>query len=120
MSDTAVLNPVQVEAAIVAAAAEVSEGVAIVSQRLEAYRTAERNFDAAWAACYMQAHGPVEERKQSCVLATIAQREALDVAEVSYKYADRRCKAAESRLSAYQSINKSVRAMYGAAGAGEY
>ena len=92
----------------------------IVSQRLEAFRAAERRFDAAWAACYMQAKGPVEERKQACVLATMSEREALDVAEVSYKYADRRCKAAESRLSAYQSVSKSVRAMYGAAGTGEY
>jgi hypothetical protein len=115
-----VLNPVQVEQAIVAAANEVTEGVAVVSQRLETYRAAERQFDAAWAACYMQAKGPVEERKQTCVLATIAEREALDIAEVSYKYADRRCKAAESRLSAFQSISKSVRAMYGSAGTGDY
>jgi hypothetical protein len=118
--DSQVLNPVQVEAAIVAAAQEVTEGVAVVSQRLQAYRDAERQFDAVWAACYMQAKGPVEERKQACVLATMTEREHLDVCEVSYKYADRRCKAAEARLSAYQSISKSVRAMYGAAGTGDY
>lgn len=117
---TQVLNPVEVEAAIVAAAAEVSEGVAVVSQRLSAYRDAERKFDAAWAAAYMTAKGPVEERKQQAVLATLEERAELDVTEVSYKYADRRCKAAESRLSAYQTLAKGVRAMYGAAGTGEY
>lgn len=120
MTGDAVLNPVQVEAAIVAASNEVSEGVAIVSQRLSAYREAERRFDAAWASCYMQAKGPVEERKQACVLATMEERQALDVAEAAYKYADRRTKAAESRLSAFQSIYKGVRSMYGAAGTGDY
>ena len=118
MSD--VLNPVTVEAEIVAAANEVSEGVNVVSRYLEAFRTADRNFDAAWAMAYMQAKGPVEERKQTAVLATLEQRQALDAAEVAYKYAERRCKAAESRLSAYQSVYKGVRGMYGAAGTGEY
>lgn len=116
----AVLNPVEVEQGIVAAANEVSEGVAVVSRRLDAYRQADREFDAAYASAYMQAKGPVEERKHQAVLATMTERAALDVAEVAWRYADRRCRAAESRLSAYQSILRSVGTMYAAAGTGEY
>lgn len=115
-----VLNPVEIEQGIVAAADEVAHGVKIVSDALERYREAEHLFDIAWASEYMRATGPVEERKQTCVLKTVEQRKAMDIAEVAYKYADRRCRAAENRMSAYQTLSKSVTAMYKTAGTGEY
>lgn len=115
-----VLNPVEVEAAIRDAAATVAEGVEIVTVRLATYREAERIFDLAWARAYMSAKGPVEERKQIAVMATETERRAMDVAEVAFKYADRKCRAAESTLSAYQTISKSVTAMYQGAGRGEW
>ena len=121
MSDpTRVLNPVEVEQAIRDAANVVSEGVAVVSQRLEAYRNAQWRFDQKWAANYLNADGPVEERKQKCVLECATEQANLDVAEVAYKFAERKARAAESVLSAYQTLSRSVTAMYGAAGRGEY
>jgi hypothetical protein len=115
-----VLNPVAIEQAIRSAADLVAEAVPIVSARLGAYRDAERAFDLAWARVYMSSTGPVEERKQQCVLATAEEKQALDIAEVAYKYAERKARAAESTLSAYQTLSKSVMAMYQAAGRGEY
>lgn len=115
-----VLNPVEIEQAIRQAVQTVGEGVEIVTQRLAAYREAERVFDVAYASAYMRAAGPVAERKYQADLATQAERETMDVAEVAFKYADRRCRAAENTLSAYQTLSKSVTAMYGAAGRGEY
>lgn len=115
-----VLNPVVVEQAIREAVNEVAKGVGEFTRTLEAYRTAERAFDLAWAQEYMRVSGPVEERKQACVIRTAEQKQALDVAEVAFKYCDKRLRAAESRLSAYQTLSKSVQAMYGAAGRGEY
>jgi hypothetical protein len=117
---SAVLNPVEVEQAIREAANTVSEGVAVVSQRLQAYRDAQRKFDLAWARAYMSASGPVEERKQTSVLNTENEQEILDAAEVAYRFAERRAKAAESVLSAYQTISRSVNQMYSSAGTGEY
>ena len=117
---TRVLNPVEVEQAIRDAANTVAEGVAVVSQRLEAYRNAQWRFDQKWAGTYLTAEGPVEERKQQCVLACATEQAQLDVAEVAYKFAERKARAAESTLSAYQTLSRSITAMYGAAGRGEY
>lgn len=121
-----VLNPVDIENAIREAAATISEAVAIVTARLDVYRSAQRAFDIAFANAYMHAERgdggrpSIEDRKYMATIATAQEREAMDVAEVSWKYAERRAKAAESMLSAYQTVSKSVTAMYGAAGRGEY
>ena len=115
-----VLNPVEIEQAIRQAVQTVAEGVEIVTQRLAVYREAERVYDVAYASAYMRASGPVQERKFQADLACQGERETMDVAEVAFKYADRRCRAAENTLSAYQTLSKSVTAMYGAAGRGEY
>ena len=117
---SAVLNPVEVEQAIRRAVETLAEAVPIVTERLAAYRKAEREFDLAWARVYVSTKGPVEERKQQCVLATQAEKEALDIAEVAWKFAERKTRAAESTLSAYQTLSRSVTAMYGAAGRGEH
>lgn len=121
MNDSRVLNPVDIETGIRKAVAEVAQGVVEYTRVLQDYRQAERTFDLAWARAYMSKSGPVEERKQNCVLVTEEEKAALDVAEVSFKYVDKRLRAAESTLSAYQTLSKSVTAMYGAAGqGGEY
>lgn len=124
--DGRVLNPVEVEEAIRKAADTITEAVAIVTSRLDTYRTATRTYDVAFADAFMKAERgdgsrPNEaERKHIATIATAREREAMDVAEVAYKYAERRAKAAELVLSAYQTLSKSVNAMYGAAGTGEY
>ena len=120
MTDNRVLNPVDIEAGIRKAVAEVSKGVLEYTRTLAEYREAERLFDLAWARAYISKTGPVEERKQNAVLVTAEEKQNLDVAEVAFKYVDRRLRAAEATLSAYQTLSKSVTAMYGAAGRGEY
>ena len=120
MTDNRVLNPVDIEEGIRSAVAEVAQGVVEYTRTLNDFKEAERVFDLAWARAYMSKPGPVEERKQHCVLTTEEEKLALDTAEVAFKYVDRRLRAAESKLSAYQTLSKSVMAMYGAAGRGEY
>jgi hypothetical protein len=119
-TSSTVLNPVDIEQAIRTAVNDVAEGVSVVSARLEIYRKAQREYDLAWAHAYMNAGGNMEERKQQAVISCRLLREALDVAEVSFKYAERRARAAESTLSAFQTLSKSVTAMYQGAGRGEY
>jgi hypothetical protein len=111
-----VLNPVEVEHAIRNAVAEVSRGVVEYTRVLTDLRAAERAFDVAEATAYMRATGPVQERKFTAVLECQEEKIALDVAEVAFKYVDKRLRAAEATLSAYQTLSKSVMAMYGAAG----
>lgn len=113
------LNPVDAEAAILSASNEVAEGIGHVSRLYDAFTTAQHTFDQAWARCYVSSTGPVEERKQTCILNTAEEAEALRVADVAYRYAKSRLSAAEARLSAMQSILKSVMQAYAAAGRGE-
>lgn len=115
-----VVNPVDIERGILDAVTEVARGVDEYSRTLSLMLDAQHAFDLAWARAYEAKTGPVEERKQRCVLATEEEQRALNIATVAHKYVDRRLKAAESRLSAYQTLSKSVTAMYGAAGQGEY
>ena len=111
-----VVNPVQVEQAIREAVDTITEAVRVVSARLSAWKDAEREYDLDYARAYLAAPGPAHAKRYETEIATTEKRHALDVAEVAYKYADRRAKAAEESLSAWQSILRSVNGMYGAAG----
>lgn len=113
---TEIVNPVQVEVAIREAVNTISEAVGVVSARLAAWKDAEREYDLAYAKAYLGAPGPAHAKRYEAEVATTDLRHAVDVAEVAYKYADRRAKAAEESLSAWQSILRSVNGMYGAAG----
>jgi hypothetical protein len=120
MADSTVLNPVDIETAILAAVEEVAEGIKVTSARHSAYLEADHLYDLAWSRAYLAAVGTIAEREAHCHLATEEERRARDVAEAAHKYADRRTKAAEARLSAYQTLSKSVTAMYSAAGHSGY
>lgn len=110
------LNPAQCEQAIADAANEVARGIGAVSKLYDEFTKAEYAFDQAWAKFYTHAEGPVEERKQKCVMKTADEAEALRAADVAYKYGSNRLKAAEARMSAYQSILKSVMMAYQSGG----
>lgn len=112
------VNPVDVERAIRDVVNEIGLGVRTVSNALEAYRAAERAYDRAFAREYMAFSGPAHERKYAAELATQDEREARDVAEVAWRYAERVAKSQENELSGWQTIAKSIIAMFGAAGTG--
>lgn len=111
-------NPVMIEARIRRVSNEIAHGVSIVSTRLAAYRNADRAYDLAYAKAYRAFDGPQTEKRQEAVVATAQLREDRDDAEVLYKHADRAMSALEKELTAWQTINKTVTAMYGAAGVG--
>lgn len=117
MSD--VLNPVEVEAAIREVATRIGNGVRVCSDAYAAYLTADRDYDRAYARAYLSGDGAAHERKFAAELATTDERQARDVADAAYRYADRTAKALESELRAHQSIGASVRGMYAVAGRGE-
>lgn len=112
-------NPVQIETAIRECASRIAKGVTVCGERYKAYLDADRAYDAAFAHAYLEANGPAHAKKYVAELATQEERAIRDTTDAAYKYADRRARALETELRAWQSVNKSVIGMYSAAGAGE-
>lgn len=110
------LNPVDIEQAIRRLANETARAVRIVSDRLGAFREAERIYDAAVAHEYLAWKGPAHEKKFAAELATTELRRDRDLAEVAWRYAERSAASVERQLSAYQTLNRSVAQLYSAAG----
>lgn len=114
-----VLNPVNIEQRIRDISARIANSAQVCNDRYIAFLGADRAYDQAFAGAYMGHEGPAHEKKYAAELATLPEREARDMTDAAYKYADRLAKALESELRAYQSIGASVRAMFGVAGRGE-
>lgn len=113
------VNPVSVENAIRETSDQIAGGVVTCDQSYRAFLAADRAYDRAFALAYMRHNGPAHERKYAAELATEKEREARDIADAAYRYADRQSKALQDKLRALQSVGASVRAMFGAAGVGE-
>lgn len=116
---TDVLNPVDIETGIREVANRIANGVVVCSNRYAQYLEADRAYDRAFAAAYLAHEGPQTEKKYAAELATATEREARDLADAAYRYADRQHRALQDELRAYQSVGASVRAMYSVAGRGE-
>lgn len=112
MSD--VLDPVTIEQSIRDVSTRIAKGVRVTSDRYRDWLDADRTYDQAFARAYLTAEGAAHERKYRAELATTAEREARDVADAAFRYADRTAKALENELRAMQSVGASVRAMYSA------
>lgn len=114
------LNPVQVESRIREIADGISDLVRECSDRYRDFLTADHAYDLAFARAYMAYQGPAHAKKYAAEIKTEQEREYRDTADVAYRYADRRARALQEELRAYQSVGASVRAMYSVAGRGEY
>jgi hypothetical protein len=114
MSD--VLNPVDIERAIRNCSDRITKGVKVCSDTYSAFLKADHEFDQAFAQAYMGHDGAAHEKRYAAELATVAERQRRDAADVAYRYADRLARALENELRAWQSVNASVRAMYSVAG----
>lgn len=107
------LNPVDVERKIEETSNRIAMSVRIVSDREEEAKAKRSAFDEAYAYAYVAAFDyPAHERKYRATLATMAERQAAEVAETAFKRAERKAKALEKELFANQTISNSVVAMY--------
>ena len=111
---TEVLNPVDAERKIQELSDRIAKGVGVITSAERDARTKKRAYDLAYAHAYKKAEGPVHERRYTADILTMAQREEADIADIAFKHAERTAKALEKELMAWQSINSSLRAMYGA------
>lgn len=114
-----VLNPVNIEQRIRDISERIAKSAGVCNDRYVAFAKASHAYELAFAKAYMAFKGPAHEKKYQAEIDTEELREARDVTDAAYKYADRLAKALESELRAYQSIGASVRAMFGVAGRGE-
>lgn len=112
-------SPVQVETQIRELANRIGDSVPVCRDKYREYLTADRVYEQAFARAYLAHDGPAHEKRYAAELATAFEREARDVADVAYRYADRLAKALESELRAYQSVGASIREAYRVAGTGE-
>lgn len=121
MSDNegVIFSPVEVEHEIRNCANRIAKSVSICNERYTAHLAAERVYDRAYAQAYLAAKGPAHEKKYHAEVATGDERQARDIADAAYRYADRTSKAVDSELRAWQSVGVSVRQAYGVAGRGE-
>lgn len=108
-----VINPVDIEQAIRTCSDRIHKGVKVVTDAERESRERVRDYDRAFARAYLAADGPAHERKYRAELATAVERDARDVAEVAFRFAERTARAVEAELRAWQSVGASVRAMYG-------
>ncbi len=90
----------------------IANGVTVVSNAEAAAKAARTASDKAFAQAYVASESPAHMRKYEALLATIEQREAAEVAEVAFHHAERTAWAVKDELGAWQSISKSVVAMY--------
>lgn len=112
-------NPVDIERKIEETANRIAASVKVITGAEREARQKRREFDLAYAHAYKRASGePAHERRYSADIATMAHREAAEVAEITFRHTERSAKALEKELFAWQSINGNIRAMYGAAGVG--
>jgi len=114
-----VATPTYVEQRIRELADGIAHMVSVCDQHYRAFLKADREYDAAKAHAFLAATGSVDAKKARAEIETTQQRATLDVADAAYRYADRRAKALESELRAWQSVGASVREMYRVAGRGE-
>lgn len=112
------LNPVDVEQTVAKTVVDIAHGVRGVSERHRSKLSADRLYDHAYAVGYMAHEGPQTEKKYAAEKATQQERIAKDVAEVAYQHALRQMRALQGKLSAFQTIAKSVNQMYGASVSG--
>lgn len=114
-----VVNPVTVEEHMTRCSEKIHQGVNICDERYRIFLKADHDYDVAFAQAMVNGDGAMYLRKYRAELATKAERKARDDAQAAYRYAERRARAFVDELGSWQSVNKSVLAMYGAAGVTE-
>ena len=110
------LNPVSLEQEIAKALNSVSESIPKVSRAYDNHKTTELQFKRDYALAFQKAAGSVEDRKQQAVVETYDSALKAQIAEVEYKRLLDYQRAYRDKLSAFQTLAKSVVAAYNVAG----
>ena len=110
------LNPVSLEQELLETLNSVSKSIKPVSDAYDAWRTAELTFKKEYAIAYRFAEGSIEDRKQKATEDAHPAADEMKDAEVKYKYMLDHQRAYRDKLSALQTLSKSIVAAYNVAG----
>ena len=113
------MNPAEVEGAIRDISNRIAAGVKVCSDRYKAILAADRDYDYLFAQAYLAYDGAAHAKKYAAEVETTAAREARDIADAAYRYAERQHRALQDELRAMQSVGASIRSMFAVAGRGE-
>lgn len=101
----------EIERLLADTAARIENGQQVVAKCDEEHTTALREYELAMARALLRASGPnAESRKAEAVLATVEERNTLDVAGLKLRNAQGRLRALRDKGDLYRSIGSSVRA----------
>ncbi|WP_298577436.1 hypothetical protein [uncultured Lawsonella sp.] len=95
---------------------EIMRAPKICERALAEYRAAGRAYDEKYHTEKANFQGTIPDKESHAVLSSMAEREAMETAEVAYKYARDRKNAVELCLGGLQSISRSVQQAYNAIG----
>lgn len=95
---------------------EVMRAPRICYQALREFQEADREFDKKYHEEKISFEGTIPDKESHAILASMAEREAKEVAEAAYKYARDRMNAVNLCLGGLQSISRSVQQAYSAIG----
>lgn len=111
-------TPVMVEQRLRRLLNQLSEATRIQDEAYGRFLEAKRAFDVAEASAFVETigKGSVKDREALVALATVADREACDVADQAYRYAKSRLEMLKIQIMGVQTIGKSVSTAYGAIG----
>ncbi|MFD2757078.1 hypothetical protein ACFSW7_01650 [Gulosibacter faecalis] len=91
---------------------ELEKGSQIVSERQAKAEQLEREYDREFAKAYLAAEGPQAEKKYRAELAVGQLRADAEIARLEFTHAQRHYRGLETRLSAWQTVAKSIAAAY--------
>lgn len=112
------LSPVDVEKRLLELEQTLSDALVEWKGFYKAFKDAEREYDQAFARAKLASKEATNDKRYDAELVTIEQREALDLADVEFKYADKRLTAVQKVVEIWRSVGTSVRQAYGLAGMG--
>jgi hypothetical protein len=119
-TDPETYAPAALDAQIRHCVERIAKGVFKTTERERVAEEARRVFDRAWAHAVLAAEGRnAEERKAHVILATMAEREAAELAEVEFRFAQRLARALEKELDGLRSCLVTSRMLWGEIGRGD-
>lgn len=113
MQSDEVLTPLDVERAMSEVAARIEEAPKHLKGFHEAVRAAKAEHRRAYALAYSRATGTNLDRKMEAELETQEQADALDDAEIAYRYAKDTFDSLRTKLRALQSMSSIMKASMG-------
>lgn len=109
MSDD-LITPMDVEREMIDLVQRIDKSPTVIRNHHNAVREARKAYRMAYNLAYRDAEGPVEERKVLAQIASQDEADALDLAEIQYRYVVDTLDSLKTKLRALQSVSSLMKA----------